>query len=329
MDLVMLALLIIFLVIILYKIKIGKDVENSFTDKKQAGVIKGICCIIVVLVHIPVEHGNIIQDVIGSLGYICVTIFFLLSAYGLKYSVKNKKDYLKNFIRNRILVIYIPFVIANIIWELVLKDNGFDILRVIGLRGVSFVSELIIFYVLFYLVYKNIKDSKKADVLMIILVIIISIIAYFLNVRWYIEPLGFAYGIIIFNFLSKINKISEKHWGIKILFLLTISAILGLVYIKMKNVEFINHFIKIILAIAIISFAIVLFRRVRIYNKILEILGKISYEVFLLHVIVINMLMDLPVSSGWYIGMVLIVTVISSYFMNIVDVKISNKLKTI
>ena len=327
MDLLMIIFLLIFLGIILYKIEFGKNVENSFLDKTQSGVIKGICCIIVVLVHIPAVHGNKIQDVIGSFGYICVTIFFLYSAYGLRYSLENKKDYLKHFIKNRLLVIYIPFVIAHIIRAIVIKNNGFDILEIIGIKNLSFVGELIIFYVLFYLIYSIIKDYKKADKLMIVLTFIISIVTYIFNFGWYVECLGFAFGIIVFKLMHKINEVIDKRWLTKIVVLTASSLVLGIIYIKMKNIEVVNYLSKIILGISIISLIIVLLRKVKIYNKVLVFLGKISYEVFLLHTIVITLLQDLNVSSGIYIVTVIGVTIICSYLMNIVDSKIAIKLK--
>jgi len=161
MDLMMLLFLITFLITILYKVKFGKNVNNSFFEKEQSKAIKGICCIIVFLVHVPKEHGNAIQDAIGSFGYIGVTIFFLLSAYGLKYSINNKKDYLKHFFRNRILAIYIPFVFANTLWQLLGYEDGIDIGAIIGISNFSFIGELIIFYLLFYVIYKNLDNKKK------------------------------------------------------------------------------------------------------------------------------------------------------------------------
>lgn len=327
MNVGMIVLLSIFLGIVFFKIKIGKNIENDFTNKKQANIIRGICCIIVVLVHVPQEHGNVIQDAIGSFGYICVTIFFLLSAYGLKYSLKNKKDYLKHFLRNRLLVIYIPFIIANLIYQIITIKDGFDILRIIGIKDITFVGELILFYLVFYFVYKKIKDIKKADITMISLVIIFSIASYIFKFGWYVECLGFAYGIIIFNLQDKINNLMRKHYIVNWLIATCSSVILGIIYIKIKNVELINYIIKIILGISLISLVAILFKKVRIYNKVLDILGKISYEIFLLHTIIIYILNSLNVASSLYISLVLIITVLCSYVMNIFDNKISKLLK--
>lgn len=327
MNLGMIILLCFFLIIVFYKAEIGKNIKNDFTDKKQANIIRGICCIIVVLVHIPQEHGNVIQDAIGSFGYICVTIFFLLSAFGLKYSLKNKKDYLKHFLRNRLLVIYIPFVIANLIYQIITIKDGFDIWSIVGIKDITFVGELILFYLAFYFVYKLVKDIKKADIAMVALVIIFSVISYIFKFGWYVECLGFAYGIIIFNIQDKINNLVRKHYIVNLLIATCSSVILGIIYIKIKNVELINYIIKIILGISLISLVAILFKKVRIYNKVLDVLGKISYEIFLLHTIIIYILNNLNVASSLYISLVLIITILCSYVMNIFDNKISKLLK--
>ena len=323
----MILFLCIFALLIFYKINIGKNVENSFTEKKQANIIRGICCIIVVLVHIPLEHGNFIQDAIGSFGYIAVTVFFLLSAFGLKYSLENKKDYLKHFLKNRLLVIYIPFILANLLYQIITIRNGFDILSIIGIKNITFVGELILFYLIFYIVYKNIKNIKIADIVMISLVVIFSIVSYLFKFGWYVECLGFAYGIIIFNIQDKINNMLNKHYFINLLIFTGLSIILGIVYIKIKNVELINYIIKIILGISLISLISVLFKKIRVYNKFLDILGNISYEIFLLHTIIIYILRNLNIISGLYIIAVLTITILCAYLMNKIDNKISKLIK--
>ena len=326
MDLTMIVFLIIFLAIILYKAKIGKNINNSFFEKEQSKVIKGICCIIVFLVHVPKEHGNAIQDAIGSFGYICVTIFFLLSAYGLKYSINNKKDYLKHFLRNRILAIYIPFVIANTLWQLLGFEDGIDILAIIGINSFSFIGELIIFYLLFYIIYKNI-DNKKADFIMIGATLVISIVSYVFQIGWFVECLGFAYGIILYNKENNINSFLETDYIKKILVEIVVSIILGILYIKLKNVIIINYILKILLGISIISLIICLLRKIKINNKILSFLGNISFEIYLLHDMIMQKLLGLNVTSGLYIVISLTVIIVSASVMNYIDSKITKSLK--
>ena len=122
-------------------------------DKEQSVMIRAICCIIVILVHIPQQHSNFIQDAIGSFGYIAVTIFFMLSAYGLKYSINHKKDYLKHFWKNRILVLLIPFWIANTLATLIAPQETIiaNVFKIIGIKGISFVTILLGYYILFWM----------------------------------------------------------------------------------------------------------------------------------------------------------------------------------
>ena len=124
------------------KVIMKNEQTLGILDKEQSLAIRAVCCIIVVLVHVPQQHGNFIQDAIGSFGYIAVTLFFMLSAYGLKYSVENKKDYLKNFWRNRVLILLIPFWLVNIIAVLLNPQEGIvnNLLAIIGLKNISFIT---------------------------------------------------------------------------------------------------------------------------------------------------------------------------------------------
>lgn len=88
--------------------------QDTFMNKDFTMVLKGACCIIVILVHVPLLYSNKLQDGIGSFGYVCVTLFFLVSAYGMNYSITKKQDYLKHFWRNRLAALLIPQLILNV-----------------------------------------------------------------------------------------------------------------------------------------------------------------------------------------------------------------------
>ena len=53
----------------------GADENPTFFDIDYTTVMRG-CCIIIVFVHIPSAYGDLVQDMVGSFGYICVTLFF-------------------------------------------------------------------------------------------------------------------------------------------------------------------------------------------------------------------------------------------------------------
>ena len=137
-------LLLIYAGVCLYGVKSYEEEEckKYFLSKEQTTILKGLCCIIVIFVHIPVAYSNKVQDLIGSFAYIAVTLYFLFSAYGLRYSFENKNNYRQNFIRNRILTLLIPFILVL----LIKKAFGFNPY----LGGLRFVYVLLLFYLFAY-----------------------------------------------------------------------------------------------------------------------------------------------------------------------------------
>ena len=195
MDYLMILLIIFLITTICFNMRINKT--NEFMSKKQTDILKGICSVIIIFVHIPNNYSNRIQDIISSFGYICVSIFFMLSAYGLKYSLTNKTDYLNKFLLKRLPSVIIPFLIANIINIIVNKSYNPESFKILG-----FVYVLLIYYVVFYLIYKFCKNRETADSLMITFVILFSVIGKLTNslIGWQTEQIGFILGILIFNY---------------------------------------------------------------------------------------------------------------------------------
>ena len=53
-------------------------VDNpQFMNKSSSDTLKGLCAMVVVMVHFPEAYQNTLQDAIGSFGYVAVTFFFL------------------------------------------------------------------------------------------------------------------------------------------------------------------------------------------------------------------------------------------------------------
>ena len=188
-----------------------KDVNIWILDKKQSTIIRAICCFLVVMVHVPAQHGNLIQDMLGSFGFISVTVFFMLSSYGLKYSLDNKKNYLKNFWKNRILTLYIPFWIVNLL--MYYNNRPLDLIFIlIGKKHKNFISNLILYYIFFWIINTLIKNKKYSDYIICFSILIYAIVGKILNYStgYFVESLGLVYGIIIYNAIPKIKNIAKK-----------------------------------------------------------------------------------------------------------------------
>ena len=126
--------------------------RGQFFSKDYTDVLKGLCCLIVIYVHVKSERGNTLQDAIGSFAYVAVTYFFLVSAYGMLAGIEKKKFYLKNFWRNRLVSLLIPCLLINIVSYLlsflVKGHSDLNILYIIN----SYVVVLLQWCVWFYIV---------------------------------------------------------------------------------------------------------------------------------------------------------------------------------
>lgn len=75
------------------------DDGTFFLKKEYTSWLMGLCAIVVVMVHFSEPYQNPLQDLIGSFAFVAVMFFFLISAFGMQYSVERKPDYLRHFWR--------------------------------------------------------------------------------------------------------------------------------------------------------------------------------------------------------------------------------------
>lgn len=310
-------------------IKYKKDTESNFFDLDTANVLRGVCSIIVIMVHIPDNYTNKIQDMTGSFAFVGVTLFFMMSAYGLAVSVKTKANYLKGFFKKRILVIFIPLLIS------VAVKLAFGLNWRSG--GVMFVLVLLLFYAVFYLVNRFVKWQHKNSII-VLFVILYSLGGYLLikdsavqdfGFSWYYEAMGFAYGILFAQFQDKFAAFAKNRYFLKSAAFVLCSGVLGVLYLKFKTVYFFGEYLlKILLGIAITALVMIIVTRFRLGNKISLQLGKISFEIFLYHGFIISLLNKYThFSSGVFISLTVLLTIAVAFVMNRLDGLIVKQLK--
>ena len=328
-ELITAATLLLFLTTIIYKAHIVNNGYQLFT-KEYSTVLKGICCIIVVLVHIPAEHSTRIQNSIGSFAYVAVTLFFLLSGYGLNVSRK-KNGYLDTFWRRRIPSLVIPMVSVNVLSVLVniiCKSDVSVIETLFTINGFTLMLGLC--YLAYYFTYNNkgLNDNTKR-VLVSVFIIAISIGTYTCETVipftvWPVPCLGFMYGVIIADYKDKIisNLNNYKFLDMQTFFLLAFAILIGGGYIKTKNILFFgDYIIRALLAVILILLLVKITSKVKLGNKILYVLGSISYEIYLSHGITMRLLDFLypELISGLYISITLVGTIFIALCLHGVD----------
>lgn len=113
-DYILTALIPLMLAVVVLWNSKKADGQGFFMGKDYTTVLKGACCIIVIMVHVHAAHVNKLQDAIGSFAYVCVTLFFLMSAYGMSLSRERKADYMAHFWRNRFAALLVPQLLINV-----------------------------------------------------------------------------------------------------------------------------------------------------------------------------------------------------------------------
>ena len=180
---------------------------------------------------------------------------------------------------------------------------------------------------IFWVIYKLIKKEKLADCLLCIIVISYSILGKIFNapIGWMVETMGFVYGILIYYNYSKLAKI--KKW--KYFVLIGISTlILGILYLKYKEIYMLGTWLlKTILGINLLLLLTILLNNIEINSKILQYIGGISYEMYLIHGIINTLLINVNIPSVLWILLVIILTIISATVLKFIDNKLIKLIK--
>lgn len=330
---IMLGIVIVLASIILMKISYNQQ-NNRFFDKENTNAMRGFWSLIIILVHIPVVYQNQIQDMLGSFAYIGVTFFFMTSAYGLKISLENSQNKLM-FWKRRLIKILIPCITTNIVSMIIsnITKGKVSLSDIVHIN--DWVKWLLVCYVIFEIVNILVPEEKGdkyvcLGVLGFSLIIYISkMIGIFESTVWCSEIFGFVWGIIFASKKEEIyNWINEK-WQKKVILGFIGTLMMGIFYLKFKSMLFIGDYVlKIILGLVIIFFVLILNTRINLNNRIGKVLGKISYETYLLQWTMIPLVGCLGLKeSGIYILILYVSIILVAYVINRVDKKIFEMLR--
>ena len=316
--------------------------KSSFMSITDTSFLRGFWCIIVVLVHVPSEYQNPVQDMLGSFAYIGVTFFFMTSAYGLKWSLLNKKGYMNHFWRRRLPNLLIPALMANAISVLASTTKGNTITALDFININNWVKVLLLYYVIFWIVYHIIPKVIHVrgywqDLSMCLIVCGLSLLermsSFHITWGWIVEPLGFAYGIIVANHTDEIIEWLNDKWIIKNIGLMLLACFLGVTYLKFKPVLFVgDYLLKVVLGIVITALIFTVLNRLTVGNRVNSFLGSISYEVYLVHHSVFALIMAIDktgIDSGVFILSSVIITLALAVGLKTVSDPISKKLSNI
>lgn len=343
LDLILTLLLIVVLFASVLWKSVPKEGPFSF-DKNFTGVLKGVSAIVVVFVHVPELYHNAAQRMVMSFGFVAVTVFFMISAYGMQFSANRSPDkYLSHFWRNRLASLLIPCLLVNLFCIVfnVCAGRNFSLLEsLIDIPG--FVCVLLQYCALFFVVMHCQQRFKITPsichAIMIAAVVGSSLFLYLSSpdaknsseMGWCYERMGLVWGLLLFLSFAKIVEFMNSRWFLKTLALGFLSVTLGVAYLMTKSVWFYGEYLlKIVLGFVIVSFVLFLSRKRSFGNAVVNHLGAISYEIYLSHGLVMRVILYLfpTVSSGVFLVLTMTFTIAFSTAVHKVSSKLVSRVR--
>ena len=263
----------------------------------QSAIGKAIAIIFVVFGHL----GFIVNG--GAIG---VSIFLVLSGYGITKSAEKNNFILDNFWKKKFFNIYIPFLICSfgVVLFLYLIKSAllFDISKksdiIMGMFGFPnnpydptmwYISFIFMMYISFWISFKLFKRNIYRVIICSVLCLIIGIIGRWIysdSIGIYLYLSAFPIGVIIALFDEIIDFLCKLISSYRVI--VYIIVILTFEYMSEKSV-----ILYILLTFLVSLFAIPVLKRIERLNKeIILIIGRSSYAIYLIEGIIMRVMWE-------------------------------------
>lgn len=225
----------------------------------------------------------------NNTGFLCVSLFFFLSGYGVYESSKKREDYFEHFFSKKIITILIPYWTINLLYIIaeLLSNKSVNIKSLILSfiwpvynRAAWYVFAILVIYCFMYFSIGLLKlKNKKMYFMMATLLSIYTIVFFTLKVgsQWYVSIFAVLFGIVFSDYKDKILLRIHLIPKVLLFFILYIGMLWGNNYIP--GVGIIG--IKMILSVVTPLIVVKIMEKQRIGNKWLDSIGLVSYEIYL------------------------------------------------
>ena len=257
-----------------------------------------------------------------DIGVCFVGMFFFFSGYGLYTSLRDKPDYLKGFMKNRLPAILVPFYICNFVFILGSYFSGYEFKEgelmpylsgaILMNSQMWYIVEVLILYVLFYVVFRLIKNRDAACIVYGICVMLLITFSlrlghdtttptqglWFHGEWWYNTTLMVWVGIMFARWEEQILGLIRKFYGLVFMVFVVLSVFLynRTIYMLQNKgywVEWDGYpgykekwqtlGVQFSFVFVVIITVVILTQKIRFGNKILDFLGEIALELYLIH----------------------------------------------
>lgn len=311
--------------------------NNEYLGVESTTGLKGFLALGIIFHHLSqwVTTGIEFQN-FSYMGTYIVSIFFFLSGYSLFVQKEKSENYLDGFIQKRMSKILTPFLSISTLYLIYRYFNGeiIDLSFFIDLfkHGSTviyngwFINIIILMYIFFYVSFKISKNSSVSIFLNTVFIMVYIILAMKLKYGfwWYNSCLPFIVGLLWGKHKKKIDDFINRYYFI-ILIILTILLFISHQYdFLLGNFKIEDRYSYTFVAnldnIIFTLYFILLIKKINFSNKYLLFLGGISFELYMIHGLIMSILSRYMISSTIndiiYTSFILIFSVLSAWFIN-------------
>ena len=304
---------LLFFALLLWRIRKSDGDRSSLVAQEDGVSLRGMAAIMVLLHHLApsTEHGMLMPKVFAmGTGGLAVALFFFLSGYGLqKQYLKKGESYRQSFLKKRIPTILIPFIMFTVLYWLVYFSLG----RVITVsyilsdlrQGIPFVAyswylmALLFFYLFFWILMTVFRERVQWMPFFAcgwyLLYAFICIKLKFL-IYWYdtahLIPLGMFCAVYEWQILKMLkNRYFYAALVVTVCFGWLISPHVYTAYANEHGMSIQLYYLTSLSRVFFFTALVVLLhQKIRIGNPVLQYLGKISLETYLIHGLIFYLL---------------------------------------
>ena len=307
--------------------------NGEFTSLRQTKILQGITALGIALHHMAqkscapwhpakyVVHG---LDPFVPMGYMFVAVFLFCSGLGLYRSLQTKPDYLKGFVRRRILPVVIAFYLSEFIYTGVrlLMGEKMDLTKILwylsGLHMANFNAWYVIvipfFYLTFWAAFRFCRREGAAICWVFVFTLAYTVLGTVIDHQndwwmrgewWYNSIILFPLGLLFGKYEKPVTRFFRRgYW-----FWLLLSF--ALIFLLFQQSEWLNNHgwgyygewgdpLKVphrlmsagmqwLVSLAYVAFCFLLMMKVRFGNKALAWLGGVTLEFYLMHGIFVEL----------------------------------------
>ena len=328
-------ILIALILLLLLGAKVSKirEWQEEPLGLEASKAIQGFAAVAIIIHHLAQE---LVEDAgslafFSELGVLFVGVFFFFSGYGLYTSLKTKTNYLKGFLKKRLVTVLVPFYtcILTFVVAACICGKKFEPMQLLSvLSGWSLINahmwyivEIVVLYIAFFILYSIIGNRTEATLEMgvfVVAMIVGSLLLghgddfscsyWFQGAWWYNSSFLFVLGIFVSRHAEGLRRIARKAYIILVPVFGILTVLLGLqtkyalttwsYWSEIPGVDpaygdkFRCLAVQLPWIIVFVCFLLLVMMKVKFGNPVLKFLGTISLELYLIHNLFLTGLRD-------------------------------------